>query len=88
MRRFYHDKQRFMEKVSFGNIFDTPFERIWNSPGYAAFRTRFEARQREFEELYSFAAVIAPDAGHLKKLDKNITEPPKPCTICHKMLGF
>lgn len=88
LRRIYCNEESSLEKVSFGNIFETPLHRIWNDPGYAAFRKRFEDRQREFEELYSFAAVVAPDTRHLDDAENLFTDPPRSCTTCHKMLGI
>lgn len=83
-KRIFCGEEHRLEKVSFGNIFEEPFETIWNNRRYAEFRDRFAGRKRKAEEAHSFLFGA-------EKLKKSGTapspEPPGQCKICHKMLG-
>jgi MoaA/NifB/PqqE/SkfB family radical SAM enzyme len=68
--------------VSFGNIFNEPFESIWNSKKYQEFRNAFELREKRWKEAYASLLEM-----HLPK-NTPIPQPPPPCRTCHKMLGF
>ena len=83
-KRIFCNKEYWMEKVSFGNIFKEPFPTIWNSEGYVRFRNCFVQRESKFKELYFSVWNIG------RKMDlKDIVlpEPPEPCKTCHKILG-
>ncbi|HDP79650.1 MAG TPA: radical SAM protein, partial [Spirochaetes bacterium] len=82
LRRFYCGKEHSVEKVSFGNIFDRPFDDIWDSPSYRSFRERFAARKLKMREI--FAAL---EEKRLVR-DDRLPDPPEPCRSCHEMLGF
>lgn len=83
--RIFCWKHRSAEKVSFGNIFNTPFASIWESEPYLAFRKSFEERKRASRP--SFVSVLCQGAqGERPK--RTLPDPPAPCKTCHKILGF
>ena len=69
-------------RVSFGNIFTEPLEKIWGSKEYVEFRGAFISRQKRWKESYaSLLELHRPE-------DSPVPDPPPPCRTCHKMLGF
>ncbi|MFZ2446832.1 MAG: radical SAM protein [Syntrophobacteraceae bacterium] len=88
IRRIYCDKDSSIGKLTFGNIFAGPLERIWNSKDYVEFREYFKVRKKIFERLYSFSS-IALDAERLRRSRETVLpNPPAPCATCHRMLGI
>jgi MoaA/NifB/PqqE/SkfB family radical SAM enzyme len=84
-KRVYCGTDHSVSKVSFGNVFEEPFESIWNREPYAAFRRCFTERQKNFEAKYPAPITDSePIAGSETIL---LTPPPEPCRTCHKMLG-
>jgi MoaA/NifB/PqqE/SkfB family radical SAM enzyme len=68
--------------LSFGNIFNEPFESIWNRKEYQEFRNAFMSRQKKWKEAYeALLQMHTADASPMP-------QPPPPCRICHKMFGF
>jgi MoaA/NifB/PqqE/SkfB family radical SAM enzyme len=68
--------------VSFGNIFNEPFESIWGRREYIGVRNAFMSRQKRWKEAYaSLLEMRRPE-------DAPLPRPPPPCITCHKMLGF
>ncbi len=43
--RIFCGTRHTLEKLSFGNCFETPFENIWNRPDYVEFRRLFQGTQ-------------------------------------------
>jgi len=81
-KRIFCKEEYSVKKVSFGNIFDEPFESIWNKKEYEEFRDLFHLRKQSFRDIYQSLL-------ELKKPEKNdFPPPPLPCRTCHKMLGF
>jgi MoaA/NifB/PqqE/SkfB family radical SAM enzyme len=68
--------------VSFGNIFNEPFESIWNNKKYQEFRNAFMSRQKRWKEAYASLLEMR------RPMDSLAPGPPPPCRTCHKMLGF
>jgi len=86
MRRLFCGGEHFVPRLSFGNLFDDPFENIWNSEAYTAFRRCFDMRKRSYEEKYpSFVVSQMPASEHA---GIELPPPPEPCRTCHKILGF
>ncbi|MEW6334044.1 MAG: radical SAM protein [Thermodesulfobacteriota bacterium] len=84
-RRIFCGKEYETDQVSFGNIFREPFESIWNSPDYIAFRERFLKREKAYQEA-TFALLQNP---RLKNPGEHVlSDPPEPCKTCHKILGI
>jgi MoaA/NifB/PqqE/SkfB family radical SAM enzyme len=89
MTRIFCDHEHSIEKVSFGNIFTEPLDRIWNSTNYVAFREGLSVRKRSFEKGSSFTASIALDTESLKRSARaELPEFPEPRQTCHRMLGM
>ncbi|HNZ59020.1 MAG TPA: radical SAM protein [Syntrophorhabdaceae bacterium] len=81
-KRIFCGEEFNVKKVSFGNIFDEPFESIWNKKEYTDFRGLFYRRRKCFTDIYqSFLEMKKPE-----KTD--FPQPPFPCRTCHKILGF
>jgi MoaA/NifB/PqqE/SkfB family radical SAM enzyme len=68
--------------MSFGNIFNEPFEQIWEGKGYQEFRNAFMSRQKRWKETYASLLEMR------RPMDSPVPDPPPPCRTCHKMLGF
>jgi MoaA/NifB/PqqE/SkfB family radical SAM enzyme len=68
--------------VSFGNIFNEPFEQIWEGKEYQEFRNAFVSRQKRWKEAYASLLEMR------RPMDSPAPGPPPPCRTCHKMLGF
>jgi MoaA/NifB/PqqE/SkfB family radical SAM enzyme len=80
--RIYCGTEHPTSHVSFGNIFNKPFESIWNRKEYQEFRNAFEFRGKRWKETYeALIEMHLPD-------DSPAPGPPPPCRTCHKMLGF
>jgi MoaA/NifB/PqqE/SkfB family radical SAM enzyme len=73
-----------VERVTFGNVFEESFSRIWNSRDYQSFRNRFIERKDKLRELY-FSPLDSPKMGNSP--GNFFPEPPEPCKTCHKILG-
>jgi MoaA/NifB/PqqE/SkfB family radical SAM enzyme len=86
MRRLFCGTEHFVPKLSFGNLFDEPFENIWNSETYTAFRNCFTMRKRSFDEKYP--SFVVGQTSAFKPSEIELPLPPEPCRTCHKMLGF
>ena len=87
--RIFCDHEHSIEKVSFGNVFTEPLDRIWNSTNYAAFREGLSVRKRNFEKRSSLTASIALDTESLKRAGRaELPEFPEPCQTCHRKLGI
>jgi MoaA/NifB/PqqE/SkfB family radical SAM enzyme len=71
-----------IDNVSFGNIFNEPFEQIWERRDYREFRKAFQVRQNRWRESYSSLLEMH------RPVDGPLPQPPPPCRTCHKMLGF
>jgi MoaA/NifB/PqqE/SkfB family radical SAM enzyme len=82
-KRIFCGKEHWVEKLSFGNIFEEPFSAIWNRENYEQFRNRFAERGKGFRELY----FSLWDSPKMKDSQGNAPEPPEPCKTCHKILG-
>jgi MoaA/NifB/PqqE/SkfB family radical SAM enzyme len=68
--------------MSFGNIFNEPFEQIWEKKEYQEFRNAFKFRQKRWKEAYASLLEMR------RPMDSPVPDPPPPCRTCHKMLGF
>ena len=78
--RIYCDTEHPTPHVSFGNIFNEPFESIWNRKEYQEFRDAFIFRQKRWEEAY--VSLL-----EMRRLENTpIPQPPPQCRTCHKML--
>jgi MoaA/NifB/PqqE/SkfB family radical SAM enzyme len=84
--RIYCGREHSAPKVSFGNIFEEPFESIWNREAYAAFRNSFTERQKSFEQKYPTLIMDSELITGSENIP--LTSPPEPCRTCHKMLGL
>jgi MoaA/NifB/PqqE/SkfB family radical SAM enzyme len=83
-RRIFCSKEYWVEKVSFGNIFERSFEAIWNEGGYRDFRDHFSERQKRFKDLY-YSLWGDPRIKDVR--EHALPAPPDPCRTCHKILG-
>ena len=83
-KRIFGGKEYRVDQVSFGNIFQEPFQVIWDREPYRSFRDQFTQRKKESTELYlSFLS-----GGNLKDLQGvTFSDPPNSCKTCHKILG-
>lgn len=88
INRIFCDNPVSINKMTFGNIFQEPLDRIWNRASYVAFRERLGTRRKRFE-VASFvaAALIGADHG-FADAGGALPEPPFPCRTCHRMLGI
>jgi MoaA/NifB/PqqE/SkfB family radical SAM enzyme len=84
--RIYCGTVHSTSKVSFGNVFEEPFESIWNREPYTAFRNSFAERRKSFEEKYP-ALLVDSERPAKPGGDVVFPLPPEPCLTCHKMLG-
>ena len=84
-KRIFCEKEYWIEKLSFGNIFKDSFSAMWSCSDYEEFRNRFIEREKEFRELY----FSLWDSPKIKNSPGNILpHPPEPCKTCHKILGI
>jgi MoaA/NifB/PqqE/SkfB family radical SAM enzyme len=80
--RIFCDTEHPTSHVSFGNIFNEPFEEIWEKKEFQEFRNAFISRQKRWKEAYaSLLEMRLP-------MDSPVSDPPPACRTCHKMLGF
>lgn len=83
-RRIFLGRAFHQDKVSFGNLFTRPFEEIWESPGYQAFREDFRRRGE-------WCGALLPTPWRPEELRRRrrvpLPEPPASCRTCHKILG-
>jgi MoaA/NifB/PqqE/SkfB family radical SAM enzyme len=87
--RIFCDRKQALEKVSFGNIFSEPLEKIWNNPAYAAFRQKLIRRKKKFAERYSLTASLTLGTTSFQQSgDATLPDFPEPCRTCHRMLGL
>jgi len=86
VRKLFCGSEHSVAKVSFGNLFEEPFESIWNSEPYAEFRNCFARRKRSFDEKYP--SLIGSQVPAFKPGEINLPPPPEPCRTCHKILGL
>lgn len=84
-KRIFRKKDFPIEKVSFGNIFQKPFQEIWQTPPYREFRDCFTRRQEEMQKMIG----ALWDPGKRKDLESySLPLPPVPCRTCYKIEGF
>lgn len=84
-KRIFCGKEYQVNKLNFGNIFNKPFDAIWNNKGYAEFRQAFALRKKGFDEINSYPR----DLSGLNKIKSlALPEPPEPCRTCYKILGL
>ncbi len=82
-KRIFQGREVQVEKVNFGNVFQEPFDRVWENPEYVEFRDCFARRKAHFDEM--FASLWEPDRS--KRLEAaSSPAPPGPCQTCYKML--
>jgi MoaA/NifB/PqqE/SkfB family radical SAM enzyme len=84
-KRLFRGKEHWVEKVSFGNIFNESFPDIWGSDAYRGFRGCFLAREKRFRDmLFSFQDFSSDPMD----VSLNVLPlPPEPCGTCHKIIG-
>jgi len=84
-RRIFCGKEYWVDKISFGDLFNQSFSEIWKNQHYLRFRDRFMEREKKFRESY----LSLWDNPNMKNIQGPILpEPPEPCKTCHKILGF
>ncbi len=84
-KRIFCERECWVEKISFGNIFRDSFPVIWRDGNYEEFRNRFVEREKEFRKLY----FSLWDSPKIKSSPTNVLpQPPDPCKTCHKILGI
>jgi len=83
-KRIFCEKEYWVEKLSFGNIFKDSFSGIWSSNSYQEFRNRFVEREKELRELY----FSLWDSPKMSPQGETLPQPPAPCQTCHKILGI
>ncbi|MCX8023280.1 MAG: SPASM domain-containing protein [Syntrophorhabdaceae bacterium] len=81
-KRYFSGEEKTVQKVSFGNIFNTTFDEIWNGEAYSAFREVFMERRRASKRLYESILEMRRD------MLLPYPDPPESCRTCYKMLGF
>lgn len=84
-KRIFRGREYWVERVSFGNIFEESFLEIWNKEGYFRFREAFREREKKFRDV-SYAFLSGGMSKNLKEFV--LSDPPEPCKTCHKILGF
>jgi MoaA/NifB/PqqE/SkfB family radical SAM enzyme len=83
-KRIFCGREYWIERLSFGNIFQESFDTIWQKESYVRFRERFLLRSKAFEDRYGWLT----GKGEIKKPDDTpFPDPPDMCRTCHKMLG-
>jgi MoaA/NifB/PqqE/SkfB family radical SAM enzyme len=83
-KRIFCSREYWVGRVSFGNVFEESFSRIWDSQNYRSFRNCFLERKGKLRELY-----FSPwDSSEMRDSRSTfLPEPPEPCKTCHKILG-
>jgi MoaA/NifB/PqqE/SkfB family radical SAM enzyme len=84
-KRIFCGKEHWVDKVSFGNIFNDPFSTIWDRGNYEQFRSRFMEREKGVRDLY-FSLWDSPKLENSQS--KTLPDPPGPCKSCHKIIGI
>jgi len=83
--RIFHGAEFRQEKIGFGNIFQRPFQEIWENPQYQEFRACFSRREEKMQEMTG--VLLDPDKR--KELQSfSLPPPPIPCRTCYKIEGF
>jgi MoaA/NifB/PqqE/SkfB family radical SAM enzyme len=83
--RVFHGVEYRQEKIGFGNLFQKPFQEIWENPQYQEFRDCFSRRQERMKEMTGI--LLDPDKR--KGLESfSLPPPPIPCRTCYKIEGF
>jgi MoaA/NifB/PqqE/SkfB family radical SAM enzyme len=83
-KRIFCSREYWIERLSFGNIFNESFDAIWKKESYVLFRERFLLRRKAFEERYGWLT----GKGEIRMPDNTpFPDPPEMCRTCHKMLG-
>jgi MoaA/NifB/PqqE/SkfB family radical SAM enzyme len=85
-KRIFCGTEHAVPKVSFGNIFQEPFENIWNNALYVSFRNCFQERQKCHTEKYP--SLLGDPEKMMRSKEITLPSPPEPCKTCHKMLGL
>jgi len=84
-KRIFKGREVEIAKVSFGNLFREPLDRVWNDQNYAAFRECFARRKKHFDAM--FTSLWDPD--RLKGMEpSSLPASPEPCSTCYKLLGL
>lgn len=83
-KRIFCGREYWVEKVSYGNVFQMDFSTLWNSSPYVDFRARFAVRDHKSKELF-FSLLEGKRIGAIS--NHRLPEPPDPCKSCHKILG-
>ena len=83
-KRIFGSKEYWLDKVSFGNIFEEGFAAIWNREPYVSFRDHFTERKKRARDLY-FSLLDSPRPADSQS--SPFPGPPEPCRSCHKMIG-
>jgi len=83
--RIFHGAEFRQEKVGFGNLFQKPFQEIWENPPYQEFRACFSRRREKMGEINE----VLWEPGKRKDLGSfSLPPPPIPCRTCYKIEGF
>jgi len=83
--RIFHGTESRQEKIGFGNLFQRPFQGIWENPQYQEFRACFSRRKEKMREMTG--VLLDPDKR--KGLESFSLPPsPLPCRACYKIEGF
>jgi len=84
-KRIFCGRESAIEKVTFGNVLQESFGRVWEVDAYENFRERMRRRDTRSGTISSFLFAIS---GVRRKPDtRSLPDPPAPCRTCHKMLG-
>jgi len=83
-KRIFCSREYWVERVSFGNVFEESFSRIWGSQNYQTFRNCFIERKEKLRELYFSPWESAKMEDSRSSF---LPEPPEPCKSCHKIIG-
>jgi MoaA/NifB/PqqE/SkfB family radical SAM enzyme len=84
-KRIFCGREHWIEKLSFGNVFQTPFSAIWSGAPYVDFRSRFVERDKQSRELF---LSLLDGAKSTAPQQETFPDPPDPCKSCHKILGL
>jgi MoaA/NifB/PqqE/SkfB family radical SAM enzyme len=87
--RFFCGTRHTLEKLSFGNCFESAFEEIWNRPDYIEFRRLFSERKKAFNsQAGPIPLFFTHDRQHRgSRFAAKLPSPPAPCCTCHKIIG-
>jgi MoaA/NifB/PqqE/SkfB family radical SAM enzyme len=84
-KRIFCGQEHEIERLSFGNILQEDFSRIWGSKGYREFRDQFSSRVTSAGKKHSPFWLLSGGKGWSGA--SLMPEPPASCRTCHKMLG-